>query len=809
MEQGTKKLLQTFGVAAAIGGGFYLYQKGKKLMAGAKMNFALLGFRIHKINFKEVEFVVKLRCYNPTKAPVSIAINQVTANYNGSAIAFSTPNIKGLSIAAGSYKEPEIKFQVPYLNLIGKGLSVPLLQDSSVLKKHLSFTLNISINGATITTTQNLSEPTTMGTTVLGQLGIVSGPRNTKDGRAFNHLIKKAAGEELLLKNGNVIETVEACVELVANHYLEVADLAKTLQGASVRETCQNIFNFSYHYLQYKLDSPGTEELRTPARSWLDGQVKFKQQGDQTSGIDCDDYSIFVGSLLKNLGIPFKFRITKYNGRANYQHIYVFVPHKEDSEGEIIIDPVLSKFDYQKPYSFQKSDFNMHPIDRIAGIHGIDGLEGTTGLGLPIHILSGVGGVNDTDDTELMSIISGVDFEASIQGLGSADDAALNYLIRTRDFLLKSDQNKGKMSHIQNPDQFIKMLDEAIKYWNTPKRSKVLDKLIAIEEQLAAKGLIKYDTDAISGLDDEEPEELEKDDLGRWRPFRKLRKSRFFRSVKKVTRKVGKVAKKVIKAIVRFNPLSIAIRSGLLVALRLNMFGFAKKLQYGYLPDHLAKKHNLDPHKLRAVRRSLSRVKKLFRGLQGRQSSLKRAILKGAKQRSRDFSLGGSDLLLQELQALEAIGALGEMGDLGAAASAASVSAASGVLAKIGRWLKPIKNLFSKVASRFKKVPKLPALPTRGRTAPVVHQPMPSIPSPIAVPRMNYQPVRQVTQRVQPVQRTTITPTKKRLSKGAKIGIGIGVTALIGTGAYLLLKNKKKTTRSSRSKPSLGGLQLT
>ena len=91
MEASTKKILGTLAFAAAVGGGFYLIKKGQKLLSGAKMNFALLGFRIHKMNLQEVQFAVKLRCYNPTKSSITLAVNQVIANYKGSAIAYSTP----------------------------------------------------------------------------------------------------------------------------------------------------------------------------------------------------------------------------------------------------------------------------------------------------------------------------------------------------------------------------------------------------------------------------------------------------------------------------------------------------------------------------------------------------------------------------------------------------------------------------------------------------------------------------------------------------------------------------------------------
>ena len=361
------------------------------------------------------------------------------------------PDIKGLIIEAGSTKEPEILFQVPYLNLIGKGLSTALLQDTTQLKANMSFTLSLSVNGENITTTQNLTETagtagfpvnsisnkntTIMNGLALCELGIVSGPRNTQDGHKYNHLVKKASGKDVFVKNGNVVETVESCIDIIAEHYREVEGLAQILQADNLKETCRNIFDFSYKYLQYHKDEDGTEQLRTPARSWFDGQINFKQKGKSSVGIDCDDYSIFVGSILKCLGIPFKLRITKYNGRQNFQHIYVFVPAIGDSEDEIIIDPVLSKFDYQKPYSFEKSDFNMSPLQMVGGVHGIDGLTGETSLGMPIYALSGLDMTGGTaahdDDMELMAIVSGVDFEDAVNGIGNAEDATYRYLVRT------------------------------------------------------------------------------------------------------------------------------------------------------------------------------------------------------------------------------------------------------------------------------------------------------------------------------------------------------------------------------------------
>ncbi|WP_430809572.1 MULTISPECIES: hypothetical protein [unclassified Carboxylicivirga] len=838
MEASTKKILGTLAVVAAVGGGFYLIKKGKKILSGAKMNFALLGFRIHKMNLQEVQFAVKLRCYNPTNAPITLAVNQVVANYKGSAIAYSTPDIKGLTVGAGSTQEPEILFQVPYLNLVGKGLSTALLQNTAQLKADMSFTLSLSINGETITTTQNLTDDNMNGL-ALGELGIVSGPRNTQDGRKFNHLIKKASGTDVFVKNGNVLETVESCIEIIAEHFREVEELASMLQGDNMKASCKNIFDFSYKYLQYHKDKDGTEQLRTPARSWLDGQMRFKQKGIKSAGIDCDDYSIFVGSLLKNLGIPFKLRITKYDGKKNFQHIYVIVPALGDSEDEIVIDPVLSKFDYQKPYSFEQSNFDMSPV-QIAGLKGIDGLTGSSSLGLPISILSGIdlagGHQAQADHEELIAIVSGVDFDDAINGLGDADDATYRYLVRTRNFLLKNKENKDKMAHIQNPDQFISMLDQAIKFWNTPQRDKVLAKLESIEARLAQKGLIKYDIDAVEGL--AELDDLDESidglngDRGLGGFFKSLKRigRKIGKGIRKAAKKVGKVAKKVAKAIVRFNPLSIAIRNGLLAALRLNMFGIAKKLQYAYLPDQMASKYNIDAKKLKDLKKRHRRVRKLFKGLQGREKNLRKAILKGAKQKSRDFSLKGVDGLLADLQGLEAIGEFGELGQMGAVATAASVGAATGVLAKIKSWLKPVKNIFTKIKSKFSKAKKVKNtvsqyVPSNSDTqvqeASHYVAPQTSSYTPqLMVNSSSYLPqalphTTSVTPFVSPSVPQRATQTKKGMSKGTKIGIGIGALALIGTGAYFAFRKKddeepKRQSQSKKpsSKKALGSIEL-
>jgi hypothetical protein len=247
------------------------------------------------------------------------------------------------------------------------------------------------------------------------------------------------------------------------------------------------------------------------------------------------------------------------------------------------------------------------------------------------------------------------------------------------------------------------------------------------------------------------------------------------------------------------------------------MFGIAKKMQYAYLPDNLASKYNLDPAKHAKLKKVHGKVRKLFKGLQGKEANLRKAILKGAKQKSPDFSLKGIEGIIGELQALESLGELSELGSLGAVATAASVSAASGVLAKIGSWLKPVKNLFSKVKGKFKKA--APATDAVSQFAPSASSSQAYNPSTnsIVPQKSNYasQPMMKSASSVSPSTTNSNSSAKKKLSKGAKIGIGIGVLALLGTGGYFVFRDKnddkpkgKSANNKTPKKKALGSIQL-
>lgn len=187
--------------------------------------------------------------------------------------------------------------------------------------------------------------------------------RAALDGSACNGLFPPASGKnETIKKYADLSDTVRFIPKAVQSTLYHTVKLAPILKAATLRQTCSNIWHFLYGHIKYLKDEEGKEQIRSPARAWR----------DRKSGIDCDCFSVFVSSILTNLGIPHLLRITKYSANR-FQHIYPVVPVPG---GYITMDCVTDYFDYEVPYS-EKKDFKME----LQFLNGFEN-EGMGGDGL-------------------------------------------------------------------------------------------------------------------------------------------------------------------------------------------------------------------------------------------------------------------------------------------------------------------------------------------------------------------------------------------------------------------------------------------
>jgi hypothetical protein len=474
---------------------------------------------------------------------------------------------------------------------------------------------------------------------------ISSGYRPIQDGKQFDHFFGLPdERDRVIIEDGEVDDTVELMKKVAWKYLNDTKKISAYLKGNTIEETCRNIWNFLYNHIQYKLDKRGLEQLRRPCRSWA----------ERSTGIDCDCFSIFVSSILTNLQIPHKFRITKYD-QDMYQHVYVVVP-KEN--GEYIIDCVIARFNYEKPFT-EKKDF-------IMSLNGIN-----------VAVLSGA----PSNVMDLVNDLEGLD------NLGAENEAErlqaiYAHLVKTRNMIA------GKPHLIQEvdyPPAFLKMLDYAIANWNTSNRDKALTILEqnedafnkhfgvdGVAENSDLEGLEK-DWEELEGLSNAEiAEELsgkkhkdKKEKKKEKKDHKKDQKKNDKPSKKGFFKKVGEAVKKGGKAFIRYNPLTISARNGFLLSMKLNIKKMATRLKWGYATKEAAAAKSVTADQWTKAKNSLTKIEKLFVDkLQGKSDKLKNAILKG--------KAGGLDGLDEEFI----------LSGLGVAPAAAALVAAIPVIAE-------------------------------------------------------------------------------------------------------------------------------
>jgi len=413
---------------------------------------------------------------------------------------------------------------------------------------------------------------------------VTSGYRAIKDGSRYNSYFPPPdERDRVIIKDGEVTDTVELMEKVVWKYLDDTKRIAPLLRRPSTHETCQAIWEFIHNFIQYKLDQRGLEQLRRPARSWA----------ERATGVDCDCMSIFTSSILTNLKIPHSFRITKYS-QDSWQHVYVIVP-TPGANNYCVIDAVVSEFNYEKKYT-DKMDYTMN----LKGIN--------------VAVLSGVSG-NDHYEAVMATSLSGIGLGA-ITNQSDLDKLYQN-LVATRNAVA---QNPSLVSTVDDPQALIKMLDYAIQYWYTDKRNEALDILAKNEAQLN----LQNGVNAMNGLD-YDPDDLALSGINVKGFFTNVKKT-----VKTVGQKVGQAAKVAVKAVVKFNPLSIAARGGFLLAMKLNLGKMASKLKWAYGTQQQAAAKNVSAGTWQKSKDALVKVERLFADkLQGSRDALKNAILKG------------------------------------------------------------------------------------------------------------------------------------------------------------------------------------
>lgn len=160
--------------------------------------------------------------------------------------------------------------------------------------------------------------------------------------RIADRTIKKTSNvEETIFENGDTDDIISVILRADSQAGPFTASFAPYLKGRGVKETAENAWGFVKTQIRYRKDRPGRERIKSPAKLWAD------REGD------CKSYSVFLGSIFRNLGIRYKYRFAHYNNGSRDRDVNHVFPVVIAADGrEIPVDAVADYFNYEEPYEY-------------------------------------------------------------------------------------------------------------------------------------------------------------------------------------------------------------------------------------------------------------------------------------------------------------------------------------------------------------------------------------------------------------------------------------------------------------------------
>ena len=166
--------------------------------------------------------------------------------------------------------------------------------------------------------------------------------------------------ERLRFQDGNTVDIQKVIFKVNdANIWKDTAELSKRFKPT--KAGMNDLWRFVKYRIRYLEDPDGVQYVKHPARLWKD------RVGD------CKSFTLFIVSILQNLGIRYSIRFTSYvKGSKVVTHVYP-VAHLDNGE-TVIIDAVWYYFNSEKSYKY-KEDFK-YGKNKMAIIYEISGIEG-------------------------------------------------------------------------------------------------------------------------------------------------------------------------------------------------------------------------------------------------------------------------------------------------------------------------------------------------------------------------------------------------------------------------------------------------
>lgn len=169
---------------------------------------------------------------------------------------------------------------------------------------------------------------------------------------ASDTILEAEQADKVIHQNGGTSDIISVIMMADAHSAKYTKDFSEYLIDMEQDDQCETLYAFVQDNIHYKEDPIGEQWVKSPSRLWED------KEGD------CKSFSLFIGSVLKNLNIPFVYRFAGYEEYGDVTHVYIVAFPGDD---EIILDAV-PPMTYNEEASGFKKFIDIAPITNISGV---------------------------------------------------------------------------------------------------------------------------------------------------------------------------------------------------------------------------------------------------------------------------------------------------------------------------------------------------------------------------------------------------------------------------------------------------------
>lgn len=440
---------------------------------------------------------------------------------------------------------------------------------------------------------------------------------------SYDHLIDAAANTHKYEGDQGLGFVLDKIKKIEKESRPQVVRLAAHLYADTEAQAAFNVWHWLKTNIGYSLEDH--EQLRTPARSYKDRTWPK---------IDCDDYAIFAAALLSNMGYKPVFKVVAFNGKANFQHIYVIV-------GNHVVDPVLDYYGADP-----KNITNAMHVYTLQGVPAA-AKKASRRTNAKAGLLRNLARAHANGDTKKIRVyrhilsrenrpeflplagLSHLIADVQMEGFGAVGFVWTKPVEEFTEAEIERVHLAGDAYALGEVEACLNARDEAMEGLGRISKEERKKRIEARQTKRWAKQdkrIQKRQAKRIERVEKKNPDRAKKVKA-------RIEKTNRRRNDLREANKGVSVARRVGRSFARFDPLAVTGRNSFLAVVKLNFRGLATNMSWGILSDDVLKKNGLSDTQIKNVRAAWEKLKKRWADLGGNPGALSDAIKSGYKKK--------------------------------------------------------------------------------------------------------------------------------------------------------------------------------